>query len=108
MSTRTAREATSAHPAWLLVFFVLSGFPAGAEVRTHTVSGTVRDASGGAIASATVSLRTGEQLVVAIAPTDMQGQFVLRGIPAGSYLLEASSQGFAQAQPLSRSATKIC
>jgi hemoglobin/transferrin/lactoferrin receptor protein len=57
--------------------------------------GTVKDASGAAIAQATVVLLSAHQSVVATAQTDVEGQFILRGVAPGGYELLVTSPGFA-------------
>lgn len=62
------------------------------------VSGVVMDSSGAAVADATVSLLSAQQVTVATAKTDSQGKFSLTDVPTGQYLLVVSSRGFGDNQ----------
>jgi TonB-dependent receptor len=83
----------------LLLIGVLSVTTLSAQTATvGTVSGRLSDASSGsALPGASVSIRAlGLQTV-----TDLQGEFVLSGIPVGNHTLEASYLGFSPAnQPV--------
>lgn len=61
----------------------------------NVVAGTVKDASGGAIQQAAVSLLDAHQFAVATAQTDGQGRFTLSGIAQGTYELLIAYRGFA-------------
>ena len=62
------------------------------------VSGVVMDSSGAAVADASVSLLSAQQVTVGTAKTDSQGKFTLSDIPSGQYLLVVSSRGFGDNQ----------
>ena len=71
--------------------------PATAQIDRALVSGTVKDANGGAIAGARVTLaspRTGLNREVV---TGNEGSFVVPAIPVGEYTLRVSQSGFATA-----------
>ena len=82
--------------------YAQSGFAhiaAGARVMripTGFVSGTVTAEGGGAIAGATVSVKSGE-IVVGSAITDADGMYTVSNIPAGTYTVEFAAEGYATA-----------
>lgn len=64
------------------------------EMRTPVLAGTVRDLDGRPLAAAQVVVaRSGRSVA-----TDAEGRFAIRGLPAGTYRLEASLQGYAPAR----------
>jgi outer membrane receptor protein involved in Fe transport len=67
-----------------------------APAERSLLSGQVRDVTGGAIASASVSLLSPEHAVVATAQSDAHGTFQLADVPPGSYVLVVESPGFAR------------
>ncbi len=58
------------------------------------VSGTVVDASGAAIAGATIQVRSENGTVPITAQSDPNGAFIISGLPAGNYRLVVSSPNF--------------
>jgi hemoglobin/transferrin/lactoferrin receptor protein len=77
----------------LLFLFAVSAF--GPPVESSVLTGHVRDATGGVIAEASVSLLSPQQAPIASARTDAQGQFRFEGVVHGSYLVVAQAPGFA-------------
>ena len=69
--------------------------PAAAQVATGTVSGTVKDAQGGVIPGATVTL-TNERQGTSLAPavTSSTGDYVFPNVPTGTYTVEVAMTGF--------------
>lgn len=63
---------------------------------TASLSGIVLDSAGAAVSGADVSLLNARRASVGSARTDAEGRFVIRNIPAGSYLLIVSSSGFTE------------
>ncbi|MEQ1910724.1 MAG: TonB-dependent receptor [Vicinamibacterales bacterium] len=61
---------------------------------TGTVTGVVRDSSGGAIPGATVQLRVEGSNTPREATTDAQGVFEISGLAAGQYEVSAALDGF--------------
>jgi hypothetical protein len=61
---------------------------------TGTVAGTVTDPSGAAVAAATVTLTDKATNVPRTASTNENGRYILVDVPAGSYDLTVSKQGF--------------
>src|SRR5512142_1216379 len=68
---------------------------AAASRATGPLFGTVRNASGAAVAGASLSLATAQGTIVASARCDARGGFRLEGLPPGSYLLRVTAPGFA-------------
>ncbi len=63
--------------------------------RVSTVSGVVKDLSGGTLGGASISLLNTRQSTIAAAQTDAQGRFVLPAVTWGSYELLVTQPGFA-------------
>src|SRR5580658_4444318 len=61
---------------------------------TGTVAGTVTDASGAAIAAATVTLTDKSTNIPRAVSTNENGRYILVDIPAGTYDVSVSKQGF--------------
>ncbi|HLM02525.1 MAG TPA: TonB-dependent receptor, partial [Pyrinomonadaceae bacterium] len=75
-----------------LVFFLFS-----INISAQTagsVSGTIVDAAGEAVAGADVSLLNAQQLVLRSATTDAAGNYRFENVPAGSYIVQAARAGF--------------
>ena len=65
-----------------------------AQGGTATISGSVTDTSGGAIAGAKVDVRNTGTGIVQSTTTDAQGHYTAPDLPIGVYDVEASSSGF--------------
>lgn len=65
-----------------------------AQANTGSVSGTVSDDNGAAIASARVELLTSQQATLATTTTDAQGRFTFSNVTRGSYQIIATREGF--------------
>jgi hypothetical protein len=63
-------------------------------VAVASVSGTVTDPSGSAIAGAVVSVRETDKQIVRSTVTDVQGNYALPELPVGPYRLEVRASGF--------------
>lgn len=91
----------TSRPSLVVIRLVLLGafvaapcLPANAQVTTATILGTVRDASGGVIAGAEVTVTNlGTQFSRKVL-TDAEGQFVLGLLPLGEYRVEATAPSF--------------
>src|SRR5262245_32025252 len=60
------------------------------------LSGVVKDSTGASVSQAVITLLNARQSVIASATTDEQVQFVLKGVPVGTYELRVTSNnGFA-------------
>lgn len=80
-----------------VLVFALSSFsarPAGAQVTTGTILGTVRDASGAVMPGVEVTATNLGTQFSRKTTTDLQGQFVLDLLPLGRYTVEAGAPSF--------------
>lgn len=65
-----------------------------AQTATGTLSGLVRDQSGGAVPGAQVSVVNTEKGSTRVAATDAQGRYLVTTLDAGTYQLRAEKSGF--------------
>ncbi len=86
--------------ATLGIFALLfaGGYPAFAQVGATgaTLIGTVKDASGGAVVKATVTLRDTGTNRAYTATTNESGLYILASVPPGTYDLTAEASGFSK------------
>src|SRR4051794_11663495 len=80
--------------AMLLAFAGLYAPTAIAQVATATISGTVSDASGAAIADAAVQVRNAGTGVTQSTTSDAQGRYSVPNLGVGDYEVQASRMGF--------------
>ncbi|MGC2031212.1 MAG: carboxypeptidase regulatory-like domain-containing protein, partial [Steroidobacteraceae bacterium] len=66
-----------------------------APVSTATVRGNIADPTGALIPGATVTVTSAAGTVVATTTSDAAGSYILTGIAPGSYIIRATSAGFA-------------
>jgi len=66
------------------------------QATTGTISGTVRDQSGGVIAAAAVSVRNLDTNITRAGTTESDGRYNFPGLPVGRYELTAEVKGFAK------------
>ena len=66
---------------------------AGDELR---VAGVVRDATGGTVVGADISVRNAQEAIFGSTRTDAQGQFHFEHVPRGSYVLRVTALGFTE------------
>jgi hemoglobin/transferrin/lactoferrin receptor protein len=78
-----------------IVCLIVFSFAGLGQTLEQVVSGTVRDASGSAVSSATVHLLNGRHVPVGTAQSDEQGRFVIESVPQGTYELLVTAAGFA-------------
>src|ERR1700719_2092945 len=71
-----------------------SGLNISAQQITASIRGTVVDASGGAVSSATVTATQSETNFTRTAVSDAQGNFIFIELPVGHYGLQAEAKGF--------------
>ncbi len=90
------------HALLSLCLVVLSVAPARGQTAA-TITGTVSDASGGALPGVTLGLRNATGLSRA-ATSGVDGRFVFAGVPAGGYELRADLSGF---RPLVRQGVAV-
>ncbi|MFN8000598.1 MAG: TonB-dependent receptor [Acidobacteriota bacterium] len=80
-------------------FFIVTLFCANlcasaAQAQSHTLTGTISDDVGKAVAQAQVSLLNVRQLSVTSTQTDAQGKFTLNSVASGTYELLVTGKGF--------------
>jgi outer membrane receptor protein involved in Fe transport len=80
----------------LLMICSLTMVPAWGQRESGTISGRVRDTSGGAVAGATVTVRNTATSAERSTTTSDTGEYTIPGLPAGIYDLTVTSTGFAQ------------
>jgi Carboxypeptidase regulatory-like domain/TonB-dependent Receptor Plug Domain len=80
----------------LLMICSLTMVPAWGQRESGTISGRVRDTSGGAVAGATVKVRNTATSAERSTTTSDTGEYTIPGLPAGIYDLTVTSTGFAQ------------
>jgi len=78
----------------LLLLLTATAALASAQIVGASLSGAVRDESGGAIPDATVLVKNQETGLTRRLLTDASGRYSAPSIPAGAYHIEASKQGF--------------
>ncbi len=95
MSPRSVRPLSAGGACRLsLAFVLLCAVTAHAQPAAATLSGTVVDASGGALPGVTVVLTPRPAGATRNSTTDGEGRYAFASIPAGSYVLEATLAGF--------------
>jgi len=80
----------------LLMIVALAIAPVWGQVDTGTISGTVRDTSGAAVAGATVTARNVNTSAERSVTTGDNGQYTIPALPPGIYELTVTSSGFAK------------
>jgi hypothetical protein len=80
----------------LLITLALAIAPVWGQVNTGTISGTVRDASGAAVAGATVTVRNTATSAERSVTTGNNGDYTIPGLAPGIYELTVTSTGFAK------------
>jgi len=79
----------------LIITFLLSPGSANAQLSAGSVTGIVRDASGSAVADASVTLRNVETTIERRTVSNDAGNYVFLNLGPGKYALEATAPGFA-------------
>ena len=83
---------------WLVFgMSLLLATTAGAQVDTGSIVGTVKDAGGGVLPGATVTITHEGQSFVLTSATREDGTYVFTPIRTGTYLVEVEFQGFKKA-----------
>jgi iron complex outermembrane receptor protein len=80
----------------LSIFVLLFAASLSAQSADAKLSGTIADAQGSAIANATITVKSNSSDAVRTARSDSSGSYVVDGLPAGNYLVEAVADGFAK------------
>ena len=81
----------------LAAALVFASLPASAPTITGTITGIVKDASGGVLPGATVTMTQLETNRQETAVSDAEGRYASGPLPLGTYRLEASLTGFKSA-----------
>ncbi len=79
---------------WATLLSILSFFSFPAAAQSSSITGTVKDASQGVVADASVHLRRLSTGYVVQTNADAQGLFVFNGIAPGTYEIEVLAHGF--------------
>src|SRR5580765_5543939 len=78
-----------------VLMLVAAAIPAFAQpAQTGTISGTVTDATGGAMPAVTVTITSEERGFSRSAVSDTTGHYVFPAVPIGPYRIVATLQGF--------------
>jgi hypothetical protein len=78
----------------ILSIALLVAIPAMAQIPTGTILGTVKDASGGVVAGATVTATNAETTTARTAKTEEDGSYRFSGLPVGHYEVKVEQSGF--------------
>ena len=79
----------------LMLFLALSIFGSGEVLaQSASLSGSVQDTNGAAVPNVAVSIRSLETGATRAATTDTQGNYSVSGLPAGTYEIRATREGF--------------
>jgi len=78
----------------ILSIALLVSIPAMAQIPTGTILGTVKDASGGVVAGATVTATNAETATVRTVKTEEDGSYRFPGLPVGHYDVKVEQSGF--------------
>jgi len=78
----------------LAAAFLLAGLPAWGQETTASITGTVSDPSGGAVANATVTAKDVDRGTTFTAKTNASGLYSIPRIPVGNYTLKVEAAGF--------------
>ncbi|MGA2099260.1 MAG: M1 family aminopeptidase [Candidatus Acidiferrum sp.] len=81
-------------PFLYTVMLALLGSGLASTARADTLSGTVKDSSGGVVAGARVEISGGAAAPLVVVTTDQTGKFSAPNLPAGKYSIKVSKDGF--------------
>src|SRR5262245_37599058 len=93
---RVWSDLATAFSQALIALCVLGGSTAAAAAAD--LSGTVKDASGGAVANARILILTPQRAVVATTMSDQDGKFTVTGLADADYLVVAQHPPFVERQ----------
>ena len=100
-----ARRTSFSRLALLLFIVLASVVPASAQLTTGTLTGTLKDAQGGVVPGATVTLTSeGKGTQLSPAFTNANGDFVIANVPPDTYTIQVTMEGF---KPIKRSGISI-
>ena len=84
--------------AALLACAVVAAFcfpgTAWSQIDTGSIAGIVKDASGGAIANASITLKNDDTAISAVATSTSNGEYVFNGVNPGTFTLTVASAGY--------------
>jgi Carboxypeptidase regulatory-like domain/TonB-dependent Receptor Plug Domain/TonB dependent receptor len=95
LPTRAALASSSFTIACVTAIVLMTGSACLAQVAGGTISGSVRDSSGRAIAGAQVAVRNSETAILRSIDADNDGIYTAPNLVAGTYQVSASKEGFA-------------
>jgi hypothetical protein len=96
LSTRCAFSQSLWRPIfYAAVLSIVAAQPSGAQV-SSTISGVVVDSSGGAVAGASVTVKSLETGAAHTTTTEETGRYQVFSLPVGQYEIRVSKQGFAE------------
>ena len=99
------RRTAFARLALLLFTMLASVIPASAQLTTGTLTGTLKDAQGGVVPGATVTLTSeGKGTQLSPAFTNANGDFVIANVQPDTYTIQVTMEGF---KPIKRSGISI-
>src|SRR5512142_2388060 len=78
----------------LAMLVTLAALPAFAQITAATMSGTVRDQTGGVLPGVNVTIKNAETGLSRAVETDGNGLFTVAGLRPGTYDVRAELQGF--------------
>ena len=93
-SRRFGRCSVLLIPFLYTVMLALLGSGLASTARADTLSGTVKDSSGGVVAGARVEISGGAAAPLVVVTTDQTGKFSAPNLPAGKYSIKVSKDGF--------------
>jgi hypothetical protein len=93
--TRVALVSSSFTVACVTAIALVTGSACLAQVAGGTISGSVRDSSGRAIAGAQVAVKNSETAILRSIDADNDGIYTAPNLVAGTYQISASKEGFA-------------
>src|SRR5579872_2797186 len=96
MFVRTVRSTWGVRLSLVLALAaVVSSIPASAQVSTASITGTVRDATGGAVPEAAIILRNPSTGVDRTTSSNTSGNYAFLSVSPGTYTLRSEKAGFA-------------
>ncbi len=79
---------------WLLCLAAAGTMLSHAQAPVGSISGTVRDQSGGAMQSVTITVTNNDTALQRQVVSDAEGTFFIASLPAGAYTVKAAAAGF--------------
>jgi hypothetical protein len=96
LSAKCASRPSLRRPIfYAAVLSIVAAQPSGAQV-SGTISGVVVDSSGGAVAGASVTVKSLETDAVHTTTTEETGRYQVFSLPVGQYEIRVTKEGFAE------------